>query len=61
MNGNSNSNNNNTTTTGRVEEVGTYGEFRFRHPTVGDGDAIWSLVKRSPPLDLNSRYSYLVL
>lgn len=48
-------------TTGGVKEVGTYGEFRFRHPTVEDGDAIWKLVKHSPPLDLNSRYSYLIL
>ncbi|MBK5189893.1 MAG: diaminobutyrate--2-oxoglutarate transaminase [Methanosarcinales archaeon] len=48
-------------TTGGVEEVGTYGGFRFRHPTVEDGDTIWRLVKHSPPLDLNSRYSYLIL
>lgn len=47
--------------TGRVEEVGLYGSFLFRHPRVEDGDAIWKLVKHSPPLDLNSRYSYLIL
>jgi len=38
-----------------------YDSFLFRHPRVEDGDAIWRLVKHSPPLDLNSRYSYLIL
>ena len=47
--------------TGRVEDVGLYGSFLFRHPRVEDGDAIWKLIKHSPPLDLNSRYNYLIL
>lgn len=30
-------------------------------PNIDDGAAVYQLVKRSPPLDLNSRYSYLLL
>ncbi len=36
-------------------------DFLFREPVLGDGAAIYKLVKRSPPLDLNSRYCYLLL
>jgi L-2,4-diaminobutyric acid acetyltransferase len=32
----------------------------IRKPRVEDGFGIWSLVKNSPPLDLNSKYSYLL-
>ena len=33
----------------------------FRKPSKADAFAIWQLIKRSPPLDLNSLYAYLVL
>jgi len=33
----------------------------FRTPELGDGAAVYELVKHSPPLDLNSRYCYLLL
>ena len=33
----------------------------FREPVADDGPAISALVKRSKPLDLNSRYCYLIL
>ena len=33
----------------------------FRKPELKDGDAIYRLIKSSRPLDLNSRYSYLLL
>lgn len=33
----------------------------FRKPELKDGDAIYQLIKSSKPLDLNSRYSYLLL
>lgn len=32
----------------------------FRQPTVADGPSIYDLVKRSKPLDVNSRYLYLL-
>jgi len=36
-------------------------DVSFRTPELSDGAAVYELVKRSPPLDLNSRYSYLIL
>lgn len=36
-------------------------KFMFRNPGLGDGAVIYDLVKRSPPLDLNSCYCYLLL
>ena len=33
----------------------------FREPGLGDGATIYELVRRSPPLDLNSRYCYLLV
>lgn len=33
----------------------------FREPQKNDGESIWNLVKKSKPLDLNSRYCYLLL
>lgn len=33
----------------------------FRKPVISDAQAIWKLVKASPPLDLNSLYCYLIL
>ncbi len=35
--------------------------FQFRHPTVGDGAAIWQLVVDAGTLDHNSSYLYLLL
>ncbi len=32
-----------------------------RIPNLGDSDGIFSLVKRCPPLDLNSRYAYMLV
>lgn len=32
----------------------------FRKPTIGDGVAIYELIKQSPPLDLNSSYLYFL-
>ena len=36
-------------------------EILFRPPVIGDGTAIYELIRQSPPLDLNSRYLYLLL
>lgn len=36
-------------------------KIRFRKPSVQDGPGIWSLVKESGVLDLNSAYSYLMM
>jgi len=33
----------------------------FREPVADDGPGIYALVERSKPLDLNSRYCYLIL
>jgi len=33
----------------------------FRKPSVSDGAAVYDLVTRSKPLDVNSRYNYLLL
>ncbi|WP_238701344.1 diaminobutyrate acetyltransferase [Mariprofundus erugo] len=33
----------------------------FRAPVAVDGPAMYALVERCPPLDLNSRYCYLIL
>jgi L-2,4-diaminobutyric acid acetyltransferase len=33
----------------------------FRHPTLEDGNRVYDLVRRCPPLDLNSSYSYFLL
>lgn len=35
--------------------------YRFRHPEVEDGTAIWELVKETGVLDINSAYSYIML
>ncbi len=35
--------------------------YRFRHPDVDDGQAIWELVKETGVLDINSAYSYIML
>jgi L-2,4-diaminobutyric acid acetyltransferase len=34
--------------------------IKYRTPLITDGDAIYELIKKSPPLDLNSRYYYLI-
>lgn len=34
---------------------------RFREPRLADGAAIRALIERSPPLDVNSTYAYLLL
>ena len=36
-------------------------DISFRTPNIDDGAAVYQLVKRSPPLDLNSPYCYLLL
>jgi len=35
--------------------------YRFRHPEVDDGTAIWELVRDTGVLDINSAYSYIML
>lgn len=35
--------------------------LRFRHPSPGDGSAIWELVRDTQVLDVNSCYTYLLL
>ncbi|MDG6777470.1 diaminobutyrate acetyltransferase [Thiomicrorhabdus sp. zzn3] len=37
-----------------------YSDISFRHPLLADGKAIYELIRRSPPLDLNSRYLYFL-
>lgn len=37
------------------------GRLSFRAPVAVDGPAMYALVERCPPLDLNSRYCYLIL
>lgn len=36
-------------------------KFLLREPGISDGAAIYRLVRACPPLDLNSRYAYLLL
>lgn len=36
-------------------------KLQFRHPTLSDGAKIWSMVKDSGKLDLNSPYFYLAM
>lgn len=36
-------------------------DFHFRVPTTADAQIIHTLIKNSPPLDLNSLYTYLLL
>lgn len=36
-------------------------KIAFREPAIADGDAIYQLIRTSPPLDVNSRYAYLLL
>lgn len=33
----------------------------FREPTINDADSIWNLIKNSKPLDVNSKYLYVLL
>ncbi len=33
----------------------------FRNPTVGDGSAVWNLIKDAGTLELNTAYAYLLL
>lgn len=37
------------------------GAVTFRMPTLEDGAAVYELIRKSPPLDLNSPYCYLLL
>lgn len=37
------------------------GRLSFRAPVAADGPSIYALIERSKPLDLNSRYCYLIL
>jgi len=37
------------------------GRLFFRQPNAGDGPAMYALVERCKPLDVNSRYCYLIL
>ncbi len=36
-------------------------EINYRNPISEDAQKIWKLIKKSPPLDLNSIYNYLLL
>ncbi len=38
----------------------TRNDIEIRKPQIEDAFGIWSLVKNSPPLDLNSKYSYML-
>lgn len=35
-------------------------DIKFRKPTLADGEAIYRLIERCPPLDLNSSYLYFL-
>lgn len=47
--------------TGTDKATSNAGRLSFREPVADDGPAIYALVERSKPLDLNSRYCYLIL
>jgi len=47
--------------TGTDKATRKAGRLLFRKPDAEDGPAIYALVERSKPLDLNSRYCYLIL
>jgi L-2,4-diaminobutyric acid acetyltransferase len=47
--------------TGNDLETKEAGRLLFRKPLAGDGPGIYALADRSKPLDLNSRYCYLIL
>ena len=47
--------------TGTPLETREAGRLSFREPVADDGPGIYALVERSKPLDLNSRYCYLIL
>lgn len=36
-------------------------ELAYRVPQLNDATAIWNLIRRCPPLDVNSGYAYLLL
>ncbi|HDQ03395.1 MAG TPA: diaminobutyrate acetyltransferase [Deltaproteobacteria bacterium] len=47
--------------TGEQTETETcFKEITYRKPLITDGRSIYNLVKKSPPLDLNSLYHYLI-
>lgn len=50
-----------TTRTDSTDKESETDTIHFRPPTLNDGAEIWKLIKESPPLDLNSNYSYLIL
>ena len=39
----------------------TIEKLTFRSPRIDDAVAIWQLIRRCPPLDVNSSYAYLLL
>ncbi len=47
--------------TAKKSESKEAGRLLFRQPNAGDGPAMYALVERCKPLDVNSRYCYLVL
>jgi len=47
--------------TGTYKATSKAGRLSFRAPVASDGPAIYALVERCKPLDLNSRYCYLIL
>jgi len=47
--------------TGTHKETSKAGRLLFREPIANDGPALYELVQRCKPLDLNSRYCYLIL
>ena len=46
---------------GNVSETKEAGRLTFREPVESDGPAIYALIERCKPLDINSRYCYLIL
>jgi L-2,4-diaminobutyric acid acetyltransferase len=36
-------------------------KISYRHPTLEDGSAVYSLIKSCPPLDINSQYYYHII
>ena len=47
--------------TGNDQKPRQAGRLSFREPLADDAPGIYALVERSKPLDLNSRYCYLIL
>ncbi len=44
-----------------MKPIHSKGDILFRKPVLSDGAAVHDLIRRSPPLDLNSAYAYFLL